>query len=71
MTQELKLYLATGRVRIRHYGGGDTDHEVIRLVRANDPDEARLKFHTHYNSKTVEYSVYYFMIDGDVSEVIE
>lgn len=69
--QDQRLFLATGRLKVTHYGGGDTEYEVIRLVRGKDHTEAKLKFDHYYQSRTVEYSVYYSMVESDVSEVIE
>lgn len=67
----MNLYLGTAHVRVTHYGGGSTNYEVIRLVEADDVEAAKAKFIAFYLAKTVEYSVYYEVVDADVSEVIK
>jgi hypothetical protein len=66
----MTLFLGTARVRVKHYGGGAQDYEVVRLVEADTPEEARAKFIVHYEKQTKEYSVYYNVIEADVSDVI-
>lgn len=71
MVDDLKLFLASGRVRISHYGGGEEDYEILRLVRARDHDDAKKKFDSYYESKTVKYTVTYTIIESDASDIIE
>ena len=64
------LFLATGTVEEVIYDGHSAKSPVIRLVEAQDEHEAVEKFVKHFESRTVEYSVYYTMWDAIAHEVI-
>lgn len=67
----MELFLVKGWIDCTAYGNDRTESfEDIRLVRALNSIEAKDKFENYWNSKTVEYSVYY-RVSCEVMETIE
>lgn len=64
------LFLVQGQIHITQYMGKTTKEDVIRIVRADDADQAEEKFRKHYEDMTDEYSVYYSVYSMEVSEEI-
>ena len=65
------LFLVKGTVETTQYM--DTRRvakDMIRLVDAENNNEAEQKFKKYFNDKTTEYSVYYWTSVSDVSEAI-
>jgi hypothetical protein len=52
-------HLVKGTVYVSPYMGDTYSTEDIRIVMANDDEDARLKYEDYWNDKTDEYSVYY------------
>lgn len=52
-------YIVKGTVYVTPYMGDTYTVEDIRIVMANDEDDAKLKYDEYWNDKTDEYSVYY------------
>jgi len=65
------LYLANISYQVSEYMGKTYDKEAIRLVEAVSEEEAEKKATKHYENKTKEYCVYYFVSGVDISEVIK
>ena len=66
----MNIYLVRGTVTVSYYMGDTQKIEDMRLVRANDEEEARDKYTEYWDRKTSEYSVYYYA-DGEVMETVE
>ncbi len=68
---ELTLYLVKGSVRTSYYmQDGSTVDDRSLLIAALDEEDAGRKFVEHFNSKTDEYSVYYYAEWSEISEAI-
>lgn len=52
-------YIVKGTVYVTPYMGDTYTVEDIRIVLANDEEDAKLKYEEYWNNKTDEYSVYY------------
>ena len=66
----MNIYLVNGHVNRTEYGGEDQSFDEIRLVKANNPREAELKYEAYWEAQTDLYSVYYHA-RGNVLETIE
>lgn len=64
------LFLVQGQIHITQYMGKTTKEDVLRIVRADDADQAEEKFRKHFEGMTNEYSVYYSVYSVEVSEEI-
>ena len=65
------LFFVEGR--IRKSGPYILDPEIINyrgLIEASDPEQAALKYEKYWNDQTQEYSVYYFVLDYKITEMI-
>lgn len=52
-------YIVKGTVYVTPYMGDTYNVEDIRIVMANDEDDAKLKYEEYWNDKTSDYSIYY------------
>ena len=64
-------FLVKATIHISQYMGNDTKEQDIRLVKAVDENEARIKYETYWTNKTDEYNVYYSVGYIEVMETIE
>jgi hypothetical protein len=53
-------YIVKGTVTVTPYMGDTYEVEDIRIVMANDTAEAYTKYQDYWQSKTEEYSIYYY-----------
>jgi hypothetical protein len=53
-------YIVKGTVTVTPYMGDTYEIEDIRIVMANDTAEAYTKYQDYWQSKTEEYSIYYY-----------
>jgi hypothetical protein len=53
-------YIVKGTVSVTPYMGDTYEVEDIRIVMANDTAEAYTKYQDYWQSKTEEYSIYYY-----------
>lgn len=53
-------YIVKGTVLVTPYMGDTYEVEDIRIVMANDTAEAYTKYQDYWQSKTEEYSIYYY-----------
>ena len=62
-------YIVKGTVSITPYMDDTYEIEDIRIVMAQDENDAKLKYEDYWNDKTDEYSVYY-RVSCNVMETI-
>lgn len=62
-------YIVKGTIYHTPYMGDTVTFDDIRIVMAQDEDDARLKYEEHWESKTEYYSDYY-RVDCTVMETI-
>ena len=62
-------FIIKGTVSVTPYEGDTYDVEDIRIVMAENADQARTKYCEYWRSKTEEYSIYY-SVYCDVMETI-
>jgi hypothetical protein len=53
-------YIVKGTVSVTPYMGDTYEVEDIRIVMADDTAEAYTKYQDYWQSKTEEYSIYYY-----------
>lgn len=66
-----KIFLVRCNVVRKPYMGDDRIIDDMRLVIADNADEAKDKYEKWWHDKTVEYSVYYTAFGANVIETIE
>jgi len=64
------LFLVEGEISITQYMGDTKKEKVLRIVRADNADQAEEKFRKHFEDMTDEYSVYYSVGNMEVNEEI-
>jgi hypothetical protein len=53
-------YIAKGSIKVTYYmQDGELTRDDLRIVLANNLEEAKLKYYKYWESQTSEYSVYY------------
>ena len=62
-------YIVKGTVYVTPYMGNTHSTDDIRIVVAQNEEDARLKYEKYWNDKTVEYSIYY-RTDFEVTETL-
>jgi hypothetical protein len=67
----MELFLVTGEVEKSNYLGDSSKSIITRLVEAFDNEDAELKFKNHYENKTKEYDVYYYVWNVESSSIIK
>lgn len=68
----MRLFLVKGNVHFSEYmNERDKTLKEIRLVNADNKEQAEEKFKKFFNDKTEEYSVYYSCYDAEATEVID
>lgn len=64
------LFLVEGEISITQYMGDTKKEKALRIVHADDANQAAQKFRKHFEDKTDEYSVYYSVGYMEVNEEI-
>lgn len=64
------IYLATIKYQVTHYMGSDYTYDQVRIVFANNEEEAEKKVIEHFESKTVIFDVYYKVLNVQITKSI-
>ncbi|ADM80153.1 hypothetical protein phiAS5_ORF0310 [Aeromonas phage phiAS5] len=64
------IFLAKIRYMKSEYMGSSKSFDTIKLVEAEDADEADSKVREYYNDKSSDYGTYYSVLDVSIEEPI-
>ncbi|ADQ52888.1 hypothetical protein CL89_gp309 [Aeromonas phage PX29] len=64
------LFLAKIRYMKSEYMGSSKSFDTIKLVEAEDVDDADCKVRAHYNDKSSDYGTYYSVLDVTIEAPI-
>ncbi len=67
----MQLFLACGKIEKYDYDATDRIiiHDV-RLVQADDCDDAKVKYYKYWNGKSKDYEVTYYVADIEMIETL-